>query len=277
LDWLDQTPTEWACLGLWDSSTEGSTPTIRIAGLYQRRSQVPIERGGSFRAAAFPLVELVRAMSATGVPANAVLLPVATETRAWGALALCLPTAKQITYDLHGLKLLGPRLGAKLEREALLRSLHQQRETLTQAYERERALASALRELGSPVIPLLDNMLLIPLVGGIDTNRAQQIVEAVLGGVGEYKADVILLDVTGVPLVDTQVANSLVQTARAARLLGARTIMVGVRPEIAQSIVGLGLDLRQLETYPTLGAALGSLLGRGAAARVGERASALKS
>jgi rsbT co-antagonist protein RsbR len=100
-----------------------------------------------------------------------------------------------------------------------------------------------VRELGSPVIPLLPNVLLIPLIGAIDSSRARQIVEAVLEGVSSHQATTVLLDISGVALVDTQVANSLLQAAQAARLLGAQVVPLGVRPEIAQSIVGLGLDL----------------------------------
>ena len=70
----------------------------------------------------------------------------------------------------------------------------------------------------------------------------------------------MLLDISGVPLVDTQVAHSLLQTTRAAGLLGARVILIGVRPEIAQSIVGLGIDMRQFVTQPTLAAAVQALL-----------------
>src|SRR5262249_22640418 len=116
--------------------------------------------------------------------------------------------------------------------------------------------------LGCPVIPLLQHVLLIPLVGAIDSNRAQQIIEAVLDGVSSYRASDVLLDITGVPLVDSQVANSLIQAARAAVLLGARVILVGIRPEIAQSIVGLGIDLSHIASQPTLAAALRTLRAR---------------
>jgi anti-anti-sigma regulatory factor len=172
------------------------------------------------------------------------------------------------------LKLLAPRLAAKLERDALLASLREQQETVSQAYERERALANTIRELGCPIIPVLENVLLVPLVGVIDTTRAQQIIETVLEAIHHYQAEVILIDITSVPLVDTQVASSLLQTTQAAKLLGAYVILVGVRPEIAQSIIALGLDISQIVTYPTLAAAIKSLerTGRTAAATVAARA-----
>jgi DNA-binding LacI/PurR family transcriptional regulator/anti-anti-sigma regulatory factor len=261
LDWLAQTPAEWACLGLWETPDD-LPATLRIVGTYQREDGALIAPGSDYAASAFPPAELIASRAARDTSTNVILLPVETPRRVWGVLALRLPTTKQITSDLHGLKLLAPRIGARLERESLLRSLREQQQTLNYAYERDRELTNTIRELGCPILPLRDRTLLVPLVGGIDGERAQQIIESVLDGVRQYQAHTILLDVTGVPLVDTQVASSLLQTADAARLLGAQTIMVGVRPEIAQSIVGLGLDLRQLATYPTLASALASLVQR---------------
>jgi len=83
--------------------------------------------------------------------------------------------------------------------------------------------------------------------------------ETVLQGVSDHQAQTVLLDITGVPMVDTQVANTLIQVARTAALLGSRVILVGIRPEIAQSIVGLGIGLVSLATQPTLAAAIAAL------------------
>jgi anti-anti-sigma regulatory factor len=184
----------------------------------------------------------------------AIVLPIKTMTRDWGVLALAGPIQylhSSGNYD--ALNAIATLLGAAIERESL-------QQTLQNAYERERGLANIVRELGSPVIPLLPEVLLIPLVGVIDSLRAQQIIDAVLQGVSSHQATTVLLDLSGVPLVDTQVAHSLLQTTRAASLLGARVILIGVRPEIAQSIVGLGINLHQFATQPTLAAAVQSLL-----------------
>jgi anti-anti-sigma factor len=105
-------------------------------------------------------------------------------------------------------------------------------------------------------------VLLVPLVGTIDAARAAQILERVLEEVGRAQAERVLLDITGVPLVDSQVAAALVQMTRAVGLLGAKVTLVGVRPEIAQSIVGLGADLGMIETRPVLAAALPTLIKR---------------
>ncbi len=113
-----------------------------------------------------------------------------------------------------------------------------------------------MRELGCPLIPLRKGVLLVPLIGIIDATRAAQILEQVLEGVSREQAKHVLLDITGVPIIDTHVAATLLRTAHAADLLGARLTLVGVRPEIAQSIIGLGIDLHGITTQPTLAAAL---------------------
>jgi anti-anti-sigma regulatory factor len=151
-------------------------------------------------------------------------------------------------------------LGSALERAALLNSLTEQQSSLQLAYEQARALADTVRELASPVIPLLPGILLVPLVGGIDARRAQQVTASVLTAIQNHRSDVVLLDITGVPLVDAQVASSLMQTAQAATLLGARVVLAGMKPAIAQHIISVGLSLGQIETHGTLAAALQHLL-----------------
>ncbi|ABX03102.1 GAF domain-containing protein [Herpetosiphon sp.] len=109
-----------------------------------------------------------------------------------------------------------------------------------------------LDELSTPLIPLNDQVLVVPLIGALDQQRAQRMTEALLTGVGKYRADFVILDITGVPVLDTYVASLLVQTSQAIQLLGARMVLTGLRPEIAQTIVSVGLDLRSVVTYSTL-------------------------
>jgi rsbT co-antagonist protein RsbR len=92
----------------------------------------------------------------------------------------------------------------------------------------------------------------MPLVGAIDSRRVQQIMDTLLTGVADYGATKVILDITGVPIVDTQVANALLRAARAVTLLGAQTVLTGVRPEVAQTLVGLGVDLSGIVTLGTL-------------------------
>ncbi len=114
------------------------------------------------------------------------------------------------------------------------------------------AQRATLRELSSPLIPLADGVLAMPLIGSIDQDRAREILETLLEGVARQRAKVAILDITGVRLVDTHVAQALLQAARAVRLLGAHVILTGIRPEVAQTLVHIGADLSSLTTRSTL-------------------------
>lgn len=110
----------------------------------------------------------------------------------------------------------------------------------------------ALQELSASLIPVFDKISVMPLVGTIDTERAKLIMENLLEGVVKQRAEVVLLDITGVPVVDTMVAHHIIQAADAVRLVGAKCMLVGIRPEIAQTIVTLGIELNDFTTTSTL-------------------------
>lgn len=110
----------------------------------------------------------------------------------------------------------------------------------------------ALQELSAPLIPVFDGISVMPLIGAIDTERAKQIMENLLNGVVKHRSEVVLIDITGVPVVDTMVAHHIIQAADAVRLVGAKCMLVGIRPEIAQTIVNLGINLNQITTKNTL-------------------------
>lgn len=110
----------------------------------------------------------------------------------------------------------------------------------------------ALQELSAPLIPVMRDITIMPLIGTIDTERAKLIMENLLDGVIKHNAEVVLIDITGVPVVDTMVAHHIIQAAEAVRLIGATCILVGIRPEIAQTIVNLGIDLGKFPTKSSL-------------------------
>ncbi|GKV54816.1 modulator protein RsbR [Sporosarcina sp. NCCP-2222] len=131
------------------------------------------------------------------------------------------------------------------------------RESIIDAYstEWERTVSLqkiALQELSASLIPVFDKISVMPLVGTIDTERAKLIMENLLEGVVSQRAEVVLLDITGVPVVDTMVAHHIIQAADAVRLVGAKCMLVGIRPEIAQTIVALGINLHDFTTKSTL-------------------------
>jgi rsbT co-antagonist protein RsbR len=155
--------------------------------------------------------------------------------------------------------------------EQVERWQHEQRKVVVSAYgevlheaqerlaEREGALEAQSRliqELSAPIVPIHEGVLVLPLVGAVDSRRASQIMESALEQIVTYQADVLILDITGVPIVDTGVANYILQMARAVTLLGSRVILVGIGAEIAQTIVQLGVDLRDMTTLANLQAGI---------------------
>jgi rsbT co-antagonist protein RsbR len=114
------------------------------------------------------------------------------------------------------------------------------------------AQQAALRELSTPLIPLADHVVAMPLIGSVDTARAQQIIEDLLAGVAANRATTAIIDITGVPIVDTQVAGALLRAAQAVELLGSRVVITGIRPEVAQTLVGIGVNLGSIVTRATL-------------------------
>lgn len=114
------------------------------------------------------------------------------------------------------------------------------------------AQRTMLDELSVPVIQVWDSILLLPLIGAIESRRAARIMESLLESVGRAGTQVVIIDITGVPVVDTTVASYLIRTVQAAQLLGCQSILVGISPEIAQTLVGLGVDFSRIVTRATL-------------------------
>ena len=114
------------------------------------------------------------------------------------------------------------------------------------------AQRQALAELSTPIIPIMDRIIVLPLVGGIDTRRARDVMRAVLEGITRYRAKIVILDITGVPVVDSGVADHLNRTIQAARLKGAHTIVTGITDAVAETIVDLGIDWHMFETLRDL-------------------------
>jgi rsbT co-antagonist protein RsbR len=131
-------------------------------------------------------------------------------------------------------------------------ALEQARAEVRLQSEQLAAQQRTIRELSTPILPVHDGVIVVPLVGMIDSQRATQVMEQLLQAINLHQADMVIVDITGVPVVDTGVVNHLVQTARAVRLVGAQVILVGISPEIAQTVVQLGIDLRDIPTLANL-------------------------
>jgi anti-anti-sigma regulatory factor len=188
-------------------------------------------------------------------PADAghtLLLPLAY-TDKLGFAALESPAPEPDAERLETLRRFADKIAVALDTARLFQEHIGTIETLQRVTEEQRLLQETVLALSAPLLPLLPGVLVLPLIGAIDPRRAERLLEAELEAVMREQAQVVLVDITGTPVVDTGVAMQLVRSAEAARLLGCRTILVGVQPEIAQTLVGLGLDLRGITTRATLG------------------------
>jgi len=121
--------------------------------------------------------------------------------------------------------------------------------------ERERVIREqqeAIRELSTPVLQVRERLLILPIIGMLDTQRARQLTEQLLGAIQSSRAKVVVIDITGVAAIDRAVANHIVQTVEAARLMGASAVITGLSSKIAQTLVDLGVDLSMMNTVGDL-------------------------
>ena len=121
--------------------------------------------------------------------------------------------------------------------------------------QRERVIRDqqdALLELSTPVLQVRERLVILPIIGVLDTQRARQLTEQLLRGIRTNRAKVVVIDITGVPAIDSTVANHLVQTVDASRLMGASVIITGLSSEIAQTLVTLGVDLSKVNAVGDL-------------------------
>ncbi|MBC8075235.1 MAG: PAS domain-containing protein [Chloroflexales bacterium] len=124
-----------------------------------------------------------------------------------------------------------------------------QRKRAEQTIQRQ---AGVLADISTPLLPIADGLIVMPLIGDIDAQRADQMIAVLLNGINEHRARVAIVDITGVKIVDTHVASMLVRAAQAVALLGAQVVLTGIRPEIAQSLVQLGAQLSSMITHSSL-------------------------
>lgn len=110
----------------------------------------------------------------------------------------------------------------------------------------------AILELSTPILPMSDGLLIMPVIGVVDTHRAQQLTQVLLHAIRDYRARIVVMDITGVPVVDSRVANHFIQSIDAARLMGAKVVLTGLSPEVAQALVTVGVNLSTITTRSDL-------------------------
>ncbi len=160
-------------------------------------------------------------------------------------------TSSFVFFDAEG----NPRVAGGIVRD-LTEQQRAEQERVALQEQVIMAQQATLRELSTPLIPIADDVIAMPLVGNMDSYRAQQVLETLLEGVARHQANVAILDITGVSVVDSQVANALLRAAQAVQLLGAQVVLTGIRPEVAQTLVGLGVDMSSIITRGSLQAGI---------------------
>ncbi len=232
----------------WNISTVILATTIVVLGLYIRTIE-PIDTEA---------VKLIIVLFVALATAIALLLLWQNHAR----LTRALQQSQQTNQELQALK-------ASLESQIAERTrvLQEMLQTLEKQATEERQLREALLQqqevilgLSVPIIPVIDQVLVIPLIGLIDEHRLQQIQQRALQAIQQFNAHTLILDITGVPAIDTHVAAGFIQIAQAVRLLGAKTFIVGIHPEVAHSMVRAGIELHYMQPFARLQDALSVLI-----------------
>lgn len=194
------------------------------------------------RAVVHPLVALTQALRAFTDRQRAEPIAVTSKTEI-GDLQRTFNQMVQVIDTQQG----DLRAQVDLAEQARLRAEQAQRDLSAQMLlvEEQRTV---IREMSVPVLPVSESILVMPLVGAIDAERMNTMQRQALRSIQEYRATKLLIDITGIPLIDSQVGQGIIQIIRAGRVLGADIILIGVRPEVAQAIVMLGVDLPTLHT-----------------------------
>lgn len=190
---------------------------------------------------------------------------VKAETRSALAVPISYSGAVEGVINLRSLKLdafheenlafvqvLADQASVAIHNSQLFARTRQALSKLETAHEAQERLLHTVQALSSPVIPIFGSIIVLPLIGSIDSARALRFTESLLEGITAQAAQVALIDITGMPVVDTSVANYLLRAASAARLLGCQVVLVGIRPEVAQTMVQLGVDLTGITTRVNL-------------------------
>jgi rsbT co-antagonist protein RsbR len=210
------------------------------------------ENGGSWKSVKDMLGEVSRARVAQGFsPSETATFVFSLKQPVFEMLRRELRDAEELCREIWVTTALLDKLGLYTT-EAYLQS----RESIILRQQQE------LMELSTPVVQLWDNVLALPLIGTLDSERTQVVMENLLEKVVETGASIAIIDITGVPTVDTLVAQHLLKTVAAARLMGADCIISGIRPQIAQTIVHLGINLADIITKATLADAFAIALQR---------------
>ena len=190
-------------------------------------------------------------------------VPLIAGSEPLGALVVESPYAGDLApLERVQLERLASAVAVAIQNARLLQRLEQRAAELSAANARQQELLTVINELSSPVVPIVAGVLVLPLVGAMDSQRATRFLETLLEAISARQAEVVLIDISGVPVVDTGVAFHLTQAARATRLLGAEAVLSGITAPVAQTLIGLAVDLSDLRTFADLQSAFAYALTR---------------
>lgn len=247
LDWLKNSSIQFAALFLLDHSTG----TMHLRGTFQAAEH---DKNPSFAQRVVDRIPPPGLVHEADVPI-AMIHTLEFKERIFGVVYIIPEEGNSvIAHTYSGIWV--EQLAGLLNRFELEDNLRKNNASLQALHDQERELSIVIRDLSAPVVPITEGIVILPLIGSIDDKRAEQIIQNLLEAVSSYDAEVIVLDITGVPIVDTQTASYLLRATQAVRLLGAKVVLTGIRPEIAQTIVHLGIDTAQITTAANMEAGL---------------------
>jgi len=252
--------------GLRETLHDRATPIrLHVIGMVEVGEQAITERMIAFD----PTSELGQIIGRSqsrlisGEAGTQVGIPLIIHGTVLGALSLESPIADACSpADLTLLERVASALAMAIENVRLFRQLDRRANELEEASRIQSAMLQTIAELSSPVVPVARGVLVVPMVGTVDSHRAAQFVETLLTSIRAHQARVVIIDITGVMVVDTNVAHHLVQAARAAQLLGAEVVLVGITPAVAQTVVQLGVQLPGMATRADLESGMAYALAR---------------
>jgi rsbT co-antagonist protein RsbR len=182
--------------------------------------------------------------------ANVIVVPLRDKSgnlRGYGNITRDLTERKKAEDELRRAR---TEVEAKVDKRTA--ELKESAERLEAQLSARKQAEEVIRALSTPVLPVRDRLLILPIIGIIDSNRALQLTEQLLAAIRTHRAKAVVVDITGVPVVDSRVANHILQTVEAARLMGATVIVTGISPEISTTLVRIGVDLSRLRTMGDL-------------------------
>lgn len=253
LDWLQETPMYSGCLGLWTPSGGNQPPTISIAGWYQREGNGPLQAGTIYTAPQFPPLDLLPSSPQQKDITTCLVLTVRTADHDWGMLAVSGPLISNDPWledtTINTLEICCGFLGLALEREAL-------EESLRHSSEYEQVLSDRVRQLTFPVIRLMEGVLLVPFARALESDQVPQTVAEALDSVWGHHTTDVLLDLSGMSAMDTELERSLIEAIRTATRRGARVTVIGMHPDVHWRLVDQDATLAAVHSQPSLAAAL---------------------